>query len=46
MNIFGGNPAVVDMRTRGDTSALPMTLQITTSRLSAISKFGIGALFL
>lgn len=42
MNIFGGNPAIVNPRTRGDTSTLPMQLQITTSRLSAISKLAIG----
>lgn len=44
MNLFGGNPAVVNTRTQGDTHALPMTLQITTSRLSAISKLGMGLL--
>lgn len=44
MNIFGGNPAVVNTRTRGETSALPMQLQITTSRLRAVGKLGIGLL--
>lgn len=45
MNIFGGNPAVVSTRTQGDTSKLPMDLNVTTSRVGSISRLVVGFVF-
>jgi|GEM_PF-4092835 len=42
MSLIGGNPAVVNTHTKGDTSKLPMDLSVTNSRLSSMGRIVVG----